>query len=71
MCPFDPMDWDVGRTGRGGPGDETRSVATTKEGSMRKLQVVVFAMVALALALLPGISAARIATNHNLARVGG
>jgi len=38
---------------------------------MKKLQVVVFAIAALALALLPGISAARIATNHNLTRVRG
>jgi hypothetical protein len=38
---------------------------------MRKVQVIVFAMAALALALLPGIGAARLATNHNLTRVRG
>jgi hypothetical protein len=38
---------------------------------MRKLQMVVFAMAALALALMPSISSARIATNHNLTKVRG
>ena len=38
---------------------------------MKKLQVVVFGIAALALALVPGISAARLATNHNLTLVRG
>ncbi len=36
---------------------------------MKKLQMVGFALAALILALLPGVSAARLASNHNLARL--
>ena len=37
---------------------------------MKKLQMVAFAVAAVLLALLPGISAARLAGNHNLTQLG-
>ena len=40
-----------------------------KGGIAMKLRLIVFALAALVLALLPGIGAARIATNHNLVRL--
>jgi hypothetical protein len=38
---------------------------------MRKLHAVAFAISALVLALMPAISAARLAGNHNLTRIRG
>ena len=38
---------------------------------MKKLQVLSIAVVAVLLAILPGISAARLASNHNLTRLAG
>ena len=38
---------------------------------MKKLHAVAFAVAALVLALMPAISAARLATNHNITRIRG